>query len=96
MMVPMTMLAPMAIVVVLVVPMSFVAFPAFAIVVVVWMNPVCSLKRGTLPVSQNPLVMVTHRSPISFDPNESRVGRRSGLFIDDCWRWAPDIDRNLR
>src|SRR5215471_2797378 len=82
---PMIMLAPMAVVVILVVPMSFVPFPAFAIVVVVRMGPVCPFIRRTLPVSADPLVMVTHRSPISFDPNEADVGRRPRLFINDRW-----------
>jgi hypothetical protein len=65
---PMIMVAPMAVVVVLVVPMPFVTFPAFAIVVVVRMRPVCPFIRGSLPMSPNPLVTVAHRPPISFDP----------------------------
>ena len=62
---PMAVVAPMAVVVVLVVPVSFMPLPAFAIVVVVRMRPVCPLKRGTLPMSPDPLVMVTRRSPIA-------------------------------
>src|SRR5215472_3179299 len=92
---PTIVVPPMVIVVVLVVPVSFVPFPAFLIVVVVGMRPEGPFKRRTLPMSPHPLVMVTHRSPISFDPNESRVGRRSRLFINDCWRRAPDVHRNL-
>jgi hypothetical protein len=91
----MTMLAPMAIVVLLPVPMSFVIFPAFAIMVVVRMRPVCPFIRRSLPVSSDPLVMVTYRCPISFDPNEARARRRSGLLINDRWWRGPDVYRNL-
>ena len=90
------MLAPIPIVVVLVVPMPLVATPAFAIVVVVRMHPVCPFKRGTLPVSPDPLVTVTRGRPISLDPNEVCVGRRSRLFINDRWWGSTDIHRNLR
>jgi hypothetical protein len=86
---------PMVVVVVLVVPVSFVPFPAFLIVVVVRMRPVCPFKRRKLPMSLDPLVMVTHRSPISFDPNESRIGRGPGLLINDRWWRSPDVYRNL-
>ena len=86
---------PMVVVVVLVVPVSFVPFPAFLIVVVVRMRPVCSFKRGTFPVPPHPFVMVTHRSPISFDPNESRIGRGPRLLINDRWWRSPDVYRNL-
>src|SRR5215471_14060174 len=86
---------PMVIVVVLVVPVSFVPFPAFPIVVVVRMRPARPFKRRTLPMSPHPLVMVAHWSPISFDPNESRVGGKPRFFINDGWWRGPDIHRNL-
>src|SRR5437899_1513228 len=92
---PMTMLAPMAVVVLLAVPMPFVIFPAFSIVVVVRMRPVCTFKRRALPMSSDPLVMVAHRCPISFDPNEACAGRRPGLLINDRWWRGPDVYRNL-
>ena len=92
---PTIMVSPMVIVVVLVVPVSLMAFPALAVVVIVGMNPVCTFKRRTFPTSSDPLVMVTHRPPISFDPHEFRVGRRPGLFINDCWWRGPDVHRNL-
>ena len=57
----MIMLAPMAVVVVLTIPISFVPLPAFAIVVVVRMRPACPFIRRTLPMSPDPLVMVTRR-----------------------------------
>ena len=93
---PMIMVAPMVAVVVLVVPMSFVQFPAFAIVIVMRMGPVCSFKRRTVPVTADPLVMATNWHPISLHPNEAGAGRRPRLFINDRrWRGA-DIHRNLR
>jgi hypothetical protein len=91
----MAMPPPMVIVVILVVPVSFVPFPAFPIVVVVRMRPARPFKRRTLPMSSHPLVMVAHRSPISFDPNESPVGRKPRFFINDGWWRGPDIHRNL-
>ena len=92
---PTIMVSPMVIVVVLVVPVSFVPFPAFPIVVVVWMRPIRPLKRWVFPVASNPLVMVSHRSPIPLDPNEFRLWRRPGLFINDCWWRGADVHRNL-
>src|ERR1700730_6519987 len=92
---PTIMVAPVVAVVVLVIPMSVVHFPAFAIVVVMRMGPVCSFKRKTLPVSPHPLVMVTNWRPIPLHPDEAGIGRRPGLFINDGrWR-GPDIHRNL-
>ena len=92
---PTIVVAPMAVVVVLVVPMPFVPFPAFAIVVVMRMRPVCPFKRRALPMSPDPLVTVASRRPISVYPNEARAWRRPGLFInDDRWR-GPDVHRNL-
>ena len=66
---PTIMVAPMTVVVVLAVPMPFVPLPAFAIVVVMRMCPVCPFKRRTLPMSPDPPVVVTRRSPISVYPN---------------------------
>jgi hypothetical protein len=79
----MIVVTPMVVIVVLAVPMSFVPFPAFAIVVVVRMGPVGPLKWRTLPMSTNPLVAVTHRRPISFDPYQARARRRSWLCVSD-------------
>ena len=93
---PMIMVTPVAAVVVLVVPMSFVYLPTFAIVVVMRMGPVRSLKRRTFPVSPDPLIVVTDRRPISLHPNEAGAGRRARLLVNDGrWR-GPDIYRNLR
>ena len=92
---PTIMVSPMVIVVILVVPVSFVPFPAFPIGVVVRMRPARPFKRRTLPMSPHPLVMVAHWSPISFDPNESRVGRKPRFFINDGWWRGPNIHRNL-
>jgi hypothetical protein len=70
---PTIMVAPMAVVVVLVVPVSFVALPAFTIMIVVRMNPVCPFKRGLLPMSSDPLVTMARRHPISLYPHEPRA-----------------------
>jgi hypothetical protein len=93
---PTIMVAPMAVIVTLVVPVSFVALPAFTIVVVVRMNPVCPFKRGALPMSPDPLVTMTGRYPISLYPDEPRAWRWYLLFINDRrWR-GPDVHGNLR
>ena len=93
---PAIMVAPMAVVVVLVVPISLVPLPAFTVVVVVRMRPVCPFKWRALPISADPLVMVACRGPISFDPDDARIGRRSRLLINDSWWRGPDVHRNLR
>src|SRR5713101_8832342 len=87
----MIMVAPMAVVVVLAVPMPFVPFPAFAIVVVMRMRPVCPFKRRTLPMAPDPLVTVTRRRPVSVYPNEAGAWGRTSLLIND-YRWrGPDV-----
>ena len=93
---PMIMLAPVAVVMVLMIPVPFVALPAFAIVVVMRMDPVCAFKRRTFPMPTYPFVTVTHRCPIPFDPDEARTWRRSRFLVNDRrWR-GPDVHRNLR
>jgi hypothetical protein len=83
---PVIVVSPMVIVVVLAVPMAFVHFPAFSVVVVVWMRPIGSFIRRTLPTSPNPLVTVARWGPISVYPNEARA-----------WWWSRlrDGDRDL-
>src|ERR1700737_3690087 len=86
---------PVVALMVLAVPMSFVHLPAFSIMVVMRMGPVCSFKWRPLPVAADPLVMMTKRRPISLDPNEAGAGRRSRLFVN-LGRWRrPNIHRNL-
>src|SRR6266851_6023904 len=90
------MISPVVIVVVLAVPMSFVHHPAFAVVVVMRMRPVCPFKWWTLPMPPHPSVPVTHRLPIAFNPHEPCTGRRSRLFINHRRRRCPDVHRDLR
>jgi hypothetical protein len=61
---PTIMISPVA-VVVFAVPMSFVHLPAFAIVIVMWVCPVCPLQGRKLPMPPDPLVTMAHRRPIS-------------------------------
>src|SRR6266851_4884848 len=92
----MIMVSPVAIVVILMVPMSLVDLPAFAIVVVMRMTPVCPFKGRTFPAPPDPPVLVTNWFPISFQPDEARTWSRSILLIADRrWR-GPDVHRNLR
>jgi hypothetical protein len=56
--------------VVLMVPMSFVHSPAFAIVIIMRMAPVCPFIWRTVPASPDPPVMATNRFPISIHPDE--------------------------
>jgi hypothetical protein len=93
---PTIMVAPMAVVVFLVVPMSFVQLPAFAIVVVMRMCPVCPFKGRTIPMSPDPPVTVTYRRPISLHPNQTRARRRPRLFINERRWWGTNVHRNLR
>src|SRR5216683_2422898 len=90
------MLLPIPVVVVLVVPMSLVQHPAFLVMVVVRMRPVSPCIRRALPASLHPFVVVTHRRPITLDPNETRVRRRPRSFINHYRRRCPDVHRNLR
>jgi hypothetical protein len=62
---PTIMISLVAVVVVFAVPMSFVHLPAFAIVIVMWVCPVCPLQGRTLPMPPDPLVTMAHRRPIS-------------------------------
>jgi hypothetical protein len=91
----MIMFSPVPIVVVLMVPMSFVHLPAFAVVVIMRMTPVCPFIWRTVPASPDPPVMSTNWLPISFHPDEVRTRSRSILLIADRrWR-GPDVHRNL-
>src|SRR5258708_31265324 len=91
----MIMVSPEVIVVVLMVPMSLVHSPAFAIVVIMRMAPVCPFIWRTVPASPDPPVMVTNRFPISIHPDEVWTWRRSPLLIADRRCGGPDRDRNL-
>ena len=91
----MIVVSPVAVVVVLMVPMSLVHSPAFAIVVIMRMAPVCPFIWRTVPASPDPPVMATNRFPISIHPDEVWTWRRSILLIADRrWR-GPDVYRNL-
>src|SRR5450755_3549167 len=84
-----------AIVVILVVPMPLVHLPAFAVVVVMRMTPVCPFIWRTVPASPDPPVMVTNWFPISFHPDEAWTWSRPTLLIAERrWR-SPNVHRNL-
>jgi hypothetical protein len=91
----MIMVSPMAVVVILMIPMSLVHSPAFSVVIIMRMTPVCPFKWRTVPASPDPPVMVTYGFPISIHPDEAWTWSRSILLITD-WRWrGPDVHRNL-
>jgi hypothetical protein len=82
----MIVVSPVAVVVVLMVPVSLVQLPAFSVVVIVRMTPVCPFKWRTLPASPHPPVVVTNWFPKSIHPDETRTWSWSILFIADR-RW---------
>src|ERR1700674_4456362 len=91
----MIMVSPVAVVVVFMVPMSLVHLPAFAVVVIMRMSPVCPFIWRTVPASPDPPVMVTNWLPISFHPDEAWTWSRPILLIADRrWR-GPDVNGNL-
>jgi hypothetical protein len=91
----MIVVSPVAVVVVLMVPVSLVHLPAFSVVVIVRMTPVCPFKWRTLPASPHPPVVVTNWFPISIHPDEAWTWSWSILLIADRrWR-GPYVYRNL-
>jgi hypothetical protein len=93
---PTIMVLPMAVVMVVVVPMSLVHFPTFAVVVIMWMSPVCPFIWRTVPAPLDPSVMVTDWHPISFHPDEVWARRWPTFLVADCGWWSSDVHRNLR
>src|SRR6266849_1665982 len=91
----MIVVSPVAIVVILMVPMSFVHSPAFAVVVIMRMTPVCPFKWRPDPTSADPPILMTNWFPISIHPDEVWTWSRSILLIADRRWWRPDVHRNL-
>ena len=62
--------------------------------IMVWSNPLSAFVRRLGPIASVPLVVMSHRIPIAFDPNEGRPGsdRRYGNYAGR-WRSA-DSDSN--
>src|SRR5438552_13634006 len=95
MMIAMIMISPVAVVVVLMVPMALVHSPAFAVVVVMRMTPVCPFVWRTVPASPDPAVTWTNWFPISFHPDKVWTRSRPTLLIADRRGRGPDVHRNL-
>ena len=94
-MVVMVMITPVVIVVILMVPVAFMKLPAFLIMVVMGMGPICAFVRRALPVSCNPAIVVTLGYPVSLDPNKACTGRRATTLIAQRRRRGSDVNRNL-
>src|SRR6266403_4127944 len=82
-------------VVVLTIPVAFMPSPAFTIVIVVGMIPICALVGRTLPTPRHPPVVMPIRGPVSLDPDVARARNRPTLLVTQRrWR-ASDIHGNL-
>ena len=60
-------------VVVLTIPVAFMQSPAFTIVIVVRMKPICSFVGRTLPLPRHPPVVMSIRGPTPLNPNVARA-----------------------
>src|ERR1700680_3977849 len=88
-------ITPVIIIVILVIPVAFVHFPAYLIVVVMRMVPICAGVWGTLPVPWNPAIVMPLWYPISLDPNKTCLRRRTLALIAKRRRRCSNVNRNL-
>ena len=86
---------PVPVVVVFAVPVSFVILPAFLVMVVVRMVPVCAFIGSTSPMPGNPAIMMAVGRPVALNPDEARSGYRPAPLIAKWRRRSSDINRNL-
>src|SRR5438105_13202712 len=95
MMVAMIMVSPVAVVVVLMIPMALVHSPAFAVVVVMRMTPVCPFVWRTIPASPDPAVTWTNWFPISVHPDKLLIRSTPTLLIADRRGRGPEAAPTL-
>src|ERR1700694_819546 len=82
-------------VVILMIPVPFMHLPAFAIVIIVRMVPICPFIGSTLPAPCYPAIMMPMRGPVALDPGVARTWTRPTLLVA-VRRWcASDVHANL-
>jgi hypothetical protein len=82
-------------VVILMIPVPFMHLPAFTIVIIVRMVPICPFIRRTVPAPCYPTIVMPMRGPVSLDPGVARTWTRPALLVA-VWRWcASDVHANL-
>lgn len=82
-------------IVVLTIPVAFMQSPAFTIVIVVRMKPICSFVGRTLPMPCRPPVVMPIRGPIPLNPNVARAWNRPTLLVAQRRWWGSDVHPNL-
>jgi len=82
-------------VVILMIPVAFVQPPAFTIVIIVRMRPICPFVGRTLPVSFHPSVVMPIRSPVSLDPDVARARNRPTPLVTQRWWRRSDVHPDL-
>ena len=82
-------------IVVLTIPMAFMQSPAFTIVIVVRMKPICSFVGRTLPMPCHPPVVTPIRGPISLNPNVAWAWNRPTPLVAQRRWWGSDVHPNL-
>ena len=82
-------------IVVLTIPVAFMQSPAFTIMIVVRMKPICSFVGRTLPMPCHPPVVMPIRGPIPLNPNVARAWNRPTLLVAQRRWWGSDVHPNL-
>ena len=82
-------------IVVLTIPVAFMQSPAFTIMIVVRMKPICSFVGRTLPMPCHPPVVMPIRGPIPLKPNVARAWNRPTLLVAQRRWWGSDVHPNL-
>src|SRR6266849_1884333 len=83
-------------VVILAIPVAFMQSPAFTIVIVVGMRPICPFVGRTLPTPRHPPVVMPIRGPIPLDPDVARARHRPTLLVPHRRGRGSDVHGNLR
>src|SRR6266702_841863 len=81
--------------VIVTIPMAFVIVPAILVAVIVWVAPIPSGVRRTVPASRNPHIAATADAPVAIDPDIARAWQRRAPLIAYRWRCAANHDANL-
>ena len=82
-------------VVIFTIPVAFMQPPAFPVMIVVGMAPVCPLVGRMLPTPCHPPIVTPIRGPISLDPDVARARHRPTLLVTQRRWWGSDVHPNL-
>jgi hypothetical protein len=83
------------IVMILMIPVAFMHLPAFTIVIIVRVVPICPFIGRTGPAPCYPPIVMAMRGPIPLDPGVARTWTRPTLLVA-VRRWcASDVHANL-